>query len=144
MPAIKALKKAGLQPHKYLPKEALSMVNGTTTMTGIAALAVERADRILNAAILCHGAFCSCLEKVMLIITIRFFRKPSLSPARLLLPRRLHVCCGQKYRRVSWKMILWRRCRILIRCAVRRRYWGFCMTGLTWIKNGRDRSQQFQ
>jgi histidine ammonia-lyase len=49
MPATKALKKAGLQPHKYLPKEALSMVNGTTTMTGIAALAVERADRILNA-----------------------------------------------------------------------------------------------
>ena len=51
MPAIKALKKAGIKPHKYLPKEALSMVNGTTTMTGIAALAVERSDRILNAAI---------------------------------------------------------------------------------------------
>lgn len=51
MPASKALKKAGLKPYKYLPKEALSMVNGTTTMTGIAALAVDRAWRILNAAI---------------------------------------------------------------------------------------------
>lgn len=51
MPAGKALKKAGLKPHKYLPKEPLSMVNGTTTMTGIAAVAVERAIRIVNAAI---------------------------------------------------------------------------------------------
>ena len=51
MPAAKALKKAGLKPHQYLPKEPLSMVNGTTTMTGIAALAVDRAWRILNAAI---------------------------------------------------------------------------------------------
>lgn len=51
VPTMKALKKAGLKPHKYLPKEPLSMVNGTTTMTGIAAVAVERANRILNAAI---------------------------------------------------------------------------------------------
>jgi len=51
MPAGKALKKAGLKPYKYLPKEPLSMVNGTTTMTGIAALAVERAERILDAAV---------------------------------------------------------------------------------------------
>lgn len=51
MPTIKAMKKAGLKPYKYLPKEPLSMVNGTTTMTGIAALAVERANRIFNAAI---------------------------------------------------------------------------------------------
>lgn len=51
MPAGKALKKAGLKTYKYLPKEPISMVNGTTTMTGIAALTVERADRILHAAI---------------------------------------------------------------------------------------------
>ncbi len=51
MPAGKALKKAGLKPYKYLPKEPLSMVNGTTTMTGIAALTIERAYRILSAAI---------------------------------------------------------------------------------------------
>ena len=51
MPAIKAIKRAGFKPYKYLPKEPFSMVNGTTTMTGIAALAVERASRILNAAI---------------------------------------------------------------------------------------------
>lgn len=51
MPAARALKKAGLKPYKYLPKEPLSMVNGTTTMTGIAALAGERAESLLNAAI---------------------------------------------------------------------------------------------
>ena len=49
--AARAMKKAGLKPYKYLPKEPLSMVNGTTTMTGIAALNVERAERILSAAI---------------------------------------------------------------------------------------------
>lgn len=51
MSAAKAMKKAGLKPYFYLPKEPLSMVNGTTTMTGIAALNVERAERILGAAI---------------------------------------------------------------------------------------------
>lgn len=51
LPAARALKKAGLKPYKYLPKEPLSMINGTTTMTGIAALTVERAWRILDAAI---------------------------------------------------------------------------------------------
>ena len=51
MPAARAIKKAGLKPYHYLPKEPLSMVNGTTTMTGIAVLDVERAERILDAAI---------------------------------------------------------------------------------------------
>jgi histidine ammonia-lyase len=51
MSAAKALKKAGLKPYAYLPKEPLSMVNGTTTMTGIAAMAVDRAWRIFTAAI---------------------------------------------------------------------------------------------
>jgi len=51
MPAAKALKKAGIKPYKYLPKEPLAMVNGTTAMTGIAVLAVERAWRILSAVI---------------------------------------------------------------------------------------------
>jgi histidine ammonia-lyase len=51
MPSAKAMKKAGIKPYHYLPKEPLSMVNGTTTMTGIAVLAVESAWRILSAAI---------------------------------------------------------------------------------------------
>ena len=51
MPSLKAMKKAGLKPYKYLPKEPLSMVNGTTTMTGIAVPTVGRAFRILDAAI---------------------------------------------------------------------------------------------
>lgn len=51
MPAAKALKFAGLVPYAFAPKEAISMMNGTSTMTGIAALAVERAGRILDASI---------------------------------------------------------------------------------------------
>ena len=51
MPAAKALKKTGLKPYRYLPKEPLAMVNGTTTMTGIAVLTIERAWRIFCAAI---------------------------------------------------------------------------------------------
>ena len=51
MPAAKALKQAGIKPYRYLPKEPLAMLNGTTTMTGIAVLAVERAWRILSAVI---------------------------------------------------------------------------------------------
>ncbi|MRR16552.1 MAG: aromatic amino acid lyase [Deltaproteobacteria bacterium] len=51
MPAAAAMKKAGIKPYHYLPKEPLSMVNGTTTMTGIAALNAERAARLLDAAI---------------------------------------------------------------------------------------------
>ena len=51
MSAAKAMKKAGIKPYSYLPKEPLAMLNGTTTMTGIAVLTVERALRILSAAI---------------------------------------------------------------------------------------------
>jgi len=51
MSAARAMKKAGLKPYTYLPKEPLAMLNGTTTMTGIAALTIERAYRILSAAI---------------------------------------------------------------------------------------------
>lgn len=51
MSAASAMKKAGIKPYRYLPKEPLGMVNGTTTMTGIAVLVIERAHRILSAAI---------------------------------------------------------------------------------------------
>jgi len=51
MPAAEALKLSGLVPYAFAPKEAISMMNGTSIMTGIAALAVERAGRILDASI---------------------------------------------------------------------------------------------
>jgi histidine ammonia-lyase len=51
MPAAEALASAGLVPYAFAPKEAISMMNGTSTMTGVAVLAVERAERILDAAI---------------------------------------------------------------------------------------------
>jgi len=51
MPAAEALRLSGLVPYVFAPKGAISMMNGTSTMTGIAALAVERAGRILDASI---------------------------------------------------------------------------------------------
>jgi histidine ammonia-lyase len=51
LPAADALKRSGLAPYVFAPKEAISMINGTSTMTGLAILVVERADRIINAAV---------------------------------------------------------------------------------------------
>jgi histidine ammonia-lyase len=51
MPASDSLKLSGLAPYVFAPKEAISMMNGTSTMTGLAVLAVERAGRILDAAV---------------------------------------------------------------------------------------------
>jgi histidine ammonia-lyase len=51
MPALKAIKLAKLTRYRYVTKEPLSMINGTSTMTGIAIMAVVRARRILHAAI---------------------------------------------------------------------------------------------
>jgi histidine ammonia-lyase len=47
----KALESANIPPYQLGPKESLSMINGTSTMTGIAALALYRARKILYAAI---------------------------------------------------------------------------------------------
>ncbi|MDO8723003.1 MAG: aromatic amino acid ammonia-lyase [Syntrophales bacterium] len=51
MPAAEALSIAGLAPYVFAPKEAISMLNGTSTMTGLAIETVERAGRIIDAAI---------------------------------------------------------------------------------------------
>ena len=50
MPAATALARAGLQPLQLGAKEGLSLVNGTEVMTGIAALCVLRAERLLASA----------------------------------------------------------------------------------------------
>ena len=51
MPAAEAIRKAKLTPYAFRMKEHLSMMNGTSIMTGIAAIAGERARRILEAAV---------------------------------------------------------------------------------------------
>ncbi|MFP4480485.1 MAG: histidine ammonia-lyase [Desulfohalobiaceae bacterium] len=57
MPASQALAEAGISPYSFLPKEPLAIMNGTAMMNGIAALALDRAQRILHAA-LCASALC--------------------------------------------------------------------------------------
>lgn len=46
----KALAAAGLQPLRLAPKESLALMNGTSVMAGIGALAVARAERLALAA----------------------------------------------------------------------------------------------
>ena len=60
MATPEALKKAGLEPYRYHPKEPLAIINGTAIMTGIAVLAIHRSRRILDAvtwgtALAVHG-----------------------------------------------------------------------------------------
>ncbi len=50
MPAREALSRAGLEPIILHPKEGLSLVNGTEVMTGVAVLALLRAERLIAAA----------------------------------------------------------------------------------------------
>ena len=50
MPSAQALRAAGLTPVELGAKEGLSLVNGTEVMTGIAALCVLRAERLIAAA----------------------------------------------------------------------------------------------
>jgi histidine ammonia-lyase len=45
-----ALKKAGLKPIKLKAKEGLSLINGTQALTAVAALAVGRAERLIQLA----------------------------------------------------------------------------------------------
>jgi len=49
--AAQAIEKGKLNPYAFQMKEHLSMMNGTSVMTGIAVTAVERASRILDAAV---------------------------------------------------------------------------------------------
>jgi len=50
MPSAQALQRAGLQPIELGAKEGLALVNGTEVMTGIAALCLLRAERLLASA----------------------------------------------------------------------------------------------
>ncbi len=51
MPAEEALKLAGLPRYVFGPKEPLAIINGTSTMTGIACVVLHRTRRIINAAL---------------------------------------------------------------------------------------------
>ena len=51
MPAAEALREEGLAPYTFAPKEPLAMMNGTSIMTGIAALVMDRTRRLLDASI---------------------------------------------------------------------------------------------
>jgi histidine ammonia-lyase len=59
MPAGRALRKAKLKPYRFGPKEPLALINGTSVMTGIAAVNLDRAEHILEAAI---GASALCVH----------------------------------------------------------------------------------
>jgi histidine ammonia-lyase len=51
MPASEAIRKAGLAPYTFAPKEPLAIMNGTSMMTGISAMVIDRTEKIINAAV---------------------------------------------------------------------------------------------
>jgi len=51
MPASRALRRAKLKPYVFEAKEPLAMVNGTSVMTGIAAVVVDRSCHLIEAAV---------------------------------------------------------------------------------------------
>jgi histidine ammonia-lyase len=55
--AKQALDDAGINPHRFFPKEPLAIMNGTAMMTGIAAMVTDRAKKLANAAV-CATALC--------------------------------------------------------------------------------------
>ena len=59
VPATEALEGAGLKPIRFAPKEALALINGTTMMTGCAALLWLDAVRVLRALL---GAVALAIE----------------------------------------------------------------------------------
>lgn len=61
LPAIEALQRVGLKPVVLQAKEGLALVNGTSVMTGLAALATHEADRALRWAEL----LTACLFQVL-------------------------------------------------------------------------------
>jgi histidine ammonia-lyase len=50
MPASRALRRAKLKPYVFEAKEPLAMVNGTSVMTGIAAIVIDRSAHLIEAA----------------------------------------------------------------------------------------------
>jgi histidine ammonia-lyase len=50
LPAAEALRQAGLAPVALAPKESLALMNGTSVMSALACLAVERAERLARLA----------------------------------------------------------------------------------------------
>jgi phenylalanine ammonia-lyase len=59
MPALEALAAAEISPIRFAPKEGLALINGTTVMTGVAALLWLDAVRALRAFL---GAVALCVE----------------------------------------------------------------------------------
>ncbi len=51
VPARDALADAGIAPYAFGPKEPLAIMNGTAVMTGIAVIVIDRARKIMDAAV---------------------------------------------------------------------------------------------
>ena len=62
LPAAVALERIGMQPYRFAPKEPLGLMNGTSVMTGIAVIAVQRSKKLLNAAIAATALAVHALE----------------------------------------------------------------------------------
>jgi phenylalanine ammonia-lyase len=105
--AKEALKKAGLAPLQLQCKEGLALVNGTSVMTGLAALAAHEAERIMRWSEL----LTACLFQVMngepetlcqQIHMARGFRGQSLAARRITESLRTHPGFAKKIDEHQW------------------------------------------
>lgn len=62
LPSAEALRAAGLQPVTLGHKEGIALVNGTSCMTGIAAVNAERARRAADVALRLSTLYAECLD----------------------------------------------------------------------------------
>lgn len=62
LPAGQALQRAGLQPHRFVPKESLAIMNGTSVMTAVAVISTMRLERTLS---LCEKATALAAEVLL-------------------------------------------------------------------------------
>ena len=61
-PTAEVFAEQGLEPVKLGFKEALSLINGTSAMTGLASLVMKKAEKLLQLAILASSDFVQCLR----------------------------------------------------------------------------------
>ena len=148
LPAMDALRKAGLKPAVLQCKEGLAMVNGTSVMTGLAALAAHEAERLLHwmelltaclfQALGASRRCCANKRKKRVV----FAANPRWPGASAITCGRIRILRGES-RSINGalnrrQLIPERRFRILIRCDVPHRFWARfkkrCGTSNRWSR----------
>ena len=123
MPSARALRKAKLKPYVCQPKEPLAMVNGTSVMTGIAAVVLDRAHHLLEAAIAASALSVHALQGEGPPLPPRDRRGQTLPGTDLTSPRSSGSSWRPGYHERISRRTDRRPCRTPTRCAAPPRSW---------------------